>query len=275
MRHRSPSKARHRFKPQPDSQDQRRAEQRQRDAEQAFRRAVRERLRETVVALGGPNAAQRQTRVSKSVIVGWHAGESLKSSPTLKNAWKLGLAADVSLDWLCGFEVPRKRSDRERIGALLPALRGEVGRRLADELGTTPEFVEALLPTAEQLLGDVLDRYRERIRSTLERKRRLEDREERLRGATIADIMGYGQGPHPLQAKLDKEEATLEALRKYMYDAELREHAELARLPSSRTRQQVSPAPRQSADLPETGGASSTRSATTLGPPPPFRRRQS
>src|SRR5215470_672131 len=71
------------------------------------------------------------------------------SRPSLLNAWKGARATGISVDWLLGFDVPRARSDREKIGALLPELRQQLAARLAAKLGTAAEFASAVLPSGE------------------------------------------------------------------------------------------------------------------------------
>jgi len=97
------------------------------------------------------------------------------SRPSLLNAWKGARATGISVDWLLGFDVPRARSDREKIGAVLPELRQQLAARLAAKLGTTAEFASAVLPSGEQLFTDLIERYRDLVRSRVLDKRFLEE----------------------------------------------------------------------------------------------------
>lgn len=68
----------------------------------------------------------RRVSIDTSNVSAWCGGGIIPSAETL--AW-LGLCADVSIDWLLGFDVPRRRSAREPVGDLAGELRSEVVRR--------------------------------------------------------------------------------------------------------------------------------------------------
>ena len=106
----------------------------------AHRTAV-ERLREVVQMAGSQSALADSLGEPRSTISAWFGRKPRRA--TAEQLWTISYVYDVSLDWLFGFSVPMRRTDRERVGALRADLRQELLTAVKSRLpGALPRTVE-------------------------------------------------------------------------------------------------------------------------------------
>lgn len=100
--------------------------------------------------------------VPPSVVSDWFA-DPPKRRPTREQLWRVAKLYGVSLDWLFGFdEVPKDRLDRSQLGKLLPVLREEVLRALADRrTRARPASIERAVPMTDELWETLVMQYKE------------------------------------------------------------------------------------------------------------------
>src|SRR6185437_13820508 len=115
----------------------------------AHRTAV-ERLREVVRMAGSQSALADSLGEPRSTISAWFGRKPRRA--TAEQLWTISYVYDVSLDWLFGFSVPMRRTDRERVGALRADLRQELLTAVKSRLpGALPRTVEAVVGGPDEL----------------------------------------------------------------------------------------------------------------------------
>jgi transcriptional regulator with XRE-family HTH domain len=121
-----------------------------------WREVIDTRLREVVFAdLGGPATASKRSGIPRSTISSWFS--KVKEGPALYTLRELSKAADVSLDWLCGHDVPKRRTDREMCGDLRRELRAYVVKEIPEtRREISARRANQVVPASDRLLNDVV-----------------------------------------------------------------------------------------------------------------------
>jgi transcriptional regulator with XRE-family HTH domain len=145
-----------------------------------------DRLREVAKTAPSQNAFAESVGVTHSIASDWINGKRL---PTREQLWSVSQVYDVSVDWLLGFPVPRRRSDRELVGTLRLDLRDEllkdVRRRLPQALSYT---AEAVLGDPDQLWEELCTRLRDSVLRAEEQRHRIEARAIVAGLTTLQDV---------------------------------------------------------------------------------------
>lgn len=92
-----------------------------------------------------PGAFESLTGVPHGTLQGWlQHGKPYAALPTLDRLRVVAERADISLDWLAGFDVPRRRSDREPVGELAQALVAHVHLHYLERRGQSHLYVDGI-----------------------------------------------------------------------------------------------------------------------------------
>jgi transcriptional regulator with XRE-family HTH domain len=111
----------------------------------------------------------------RSTISAWFGRKPRRA--TAEQLWTISYVYDVSLDWLFGFSVPMRRTDRERVGALRADLRQELLTAVKSRLpGALPRTVEAVVGGPDELWNLLVGQTSEAVVKTEHERMRIEEK---------------------------------------------------------------------------------------------------
>ena len=105
--------------------------------------------------LGGQSAAERLCGVPHSSMSRW-LNRKRHCFPSMPTLLKLTRHADVSMDWLLGYAVPQRRSDREQLGDLRRELRKAFMAEISARTGVPSHHVDRMSPSGTRLFESVI-----------------------------------------------------------------------------------------------------------------------
>lgn len=124
--------------------------------------------------------------VPRTTVVAWFRRQN-PTTPTTANVLSLAEQAGISPTWVLLGEGPELCGTTASADDLGAGVRSYVSRSLATQLSLRQEFVEAVLPSAEQLLNGLIEQHRGGVAYQGEAKRTLERSGSRL-GSKLASL---------------------------------------------------------------------------------------
>ena len=160
-------------------------------------------LREVVQDAGSQNSLADALGVPRSTVSAWFAAKRVRL-PTPEQLWRISHLFDVSMDWLLGFSVPKRRSEREKVGVVWEELRSEVLKALRPRIPHIhAQTLEAVVGGPDKFWNELVDHVADAAERTEGERLRIEENAIRAGLALVRKVaMGKGHLDRNLAASL-------------------------------------------------------------------------